>query len=42
VKVKASAQRMSNIIVIGKGNGSGSVLSRFCGDDGGGIGSGKV
>ena len=42
VKVKASTWRMFSATVIGEGDCSGSILSWFSGDDGGGIGSGEI
>jgi len=42
IKVEAVAAKISNAVVIGERDCLGTVLPRFCGDDGGGIGSGKV
>jgi len=42
IKVEAVAAKISSAVVIGEGDCSGAVLAGFCGDDGGGIGSGKV
>ena len=42
VKVKAVAAKISNAVVIGEENCLGAILAGFCGDNGGGIGSGKV
>ena len=42
IKVEAAAAKISSVVVIGEGDHLGAILTGFCGDEGGGIGRGKV
>jgi len=42
VKAEATSWRAFSVTVIGEGDHSRSILARFSGDGGGGIGSGEV